>query len=186
MNIIKVFFKRWNHGNAKRCLMKSFATRNIDSLSIKVVATHHILFIHYQILLVVLFIPHQVFISDIYLWTYSTVWTYFMEMGKFVLGTAKWSKFPRATKALCLIMSLTQKSTGNVIWLSITVISGACEAYGSCKNSCNPGLLSLWPSHVFLKPINGIFRAWKLDGSNINLNILNDTGSLGSAFYNNI
>lgn len=126
------------------------------------------------------------FLIYIHIYPYSTMWTYFLEVGEFVLGTAKWSKFPRATKALCLIMSLPQKSTGNVICLSITVISGACEASGSCRNSCNPGLLSLWPSHVFLKPINGIFRAWKLDGGNINLNILNDTGSLGSAFYNNI
>jgi len=133
--------------------MTSFATLKIRSLTMKVVANHHSLFVHYKRLLVVLFIPHQMLISDTYLWTCSTMWTYFMEMGELILGTAKWSKFPRATKALCLIMSLTQKSTGNVIWLSITVISGACEAYGSCKNSCNPGLLSLWPSHVFLKPI---------------------------------
>lgn len=125
--------------------------------------------------------------SSVYFWyTFELMLCYFIVMGEFISWRATWSEFPRATKALCLIMSLMQKSTGNVIWLSITVIAGACEACGSCKNSCNPGLLSLWPSHVFLKPINGIFRAWKLDGSNINLNILNDTGSLGSAFYNNI
>lgn len=34
VNIIKVLFRRWNHSNAKRCLIKSFAKLKINSLII--------------------------------------------------------------------------------------------------------------------------------------------------------
>lgn len=168
----------------QRC-KKSLAALKINSLPVEVVVTYPILVVHDRILLAVLFTPHQVFISGAD-YCYTLI---LLILGRW--GNSSWeepngAKIPQSSPG---IVSANEAATEECRQCNFSI--NHCQLWargagGSCGNSCTPRPLSLWPPRVFLLPIHGTLRARKLGGRDENLNILNATGSLGSASHNNI